>query len=259
MRSIDINCDCGESFGNWTMGADAFVLPRVSTANIACGFHAGDPVTLVNTVKLAHEHGVAVGAHPGLPDLLGFGRRRMTISARDCYAYTIYQVGAVQAAARAVGAHVGHVKPHGVLMSMLQTDASLAQAFCEAVAAAAPAAAIYFVAPLDRWVLPAIASRLGIRVVPEVYPDLSYDDDANVVVQRHKTSTQLEDAIGQLESFFDHGGVRTISGQWLSLEAQSVCVHGDGPNVSQVLDAFDALRKTRSIELHRITENSNAA
>lgn len=252
MRTIDLNCDCGESFGNWVKGADPLVLPRVTSANIACGFHGGDPVTLVQTVRMAAENGVSVGCHPGLPDLLGFGRRRMAISAEDAYAYTLYQIGAIQASARAVGTVVRHVKPHGVLMSMLQTDPELAQAYCAAVAEAAPGASIYFVAPLDLWVLPEIAAEKGIRVVPEVYPDLSYDDAGNVVVQRNKMHTDISEAVSQLESFFDHGRVKTQSGQWLDLAAESICIHGDGPNVVALLDAIDRLLVERCIALSPI-------
>lgn len=258
MRRIDINCDCGESFGNWKMGADEIALPRVTSANIACGFHAGDPVTLVRTVKIAADAGVNIGCHPGLPDILGFGRRRMAISAEDAYAYTLYQIGAIQAAARAVGTELSHVKPHGSLMSMLQTDEALAQAYCRAVADAAPGASIYFVAPLDLWVLPPIAAGMGLRVVPEVYPDLSYDDAGNVVVQRNKQHTDISDAVAQIESFLDEGRVRTMSGRWLNIEAESICVHGDGPNLVPLLDAIDGVLAARGVDLRPIGKGETA-
>ena len=125
LASIDINCDMGESFGNWQMGNDAGMMPLITTANVACGFHAGDPVTLLNTCKLAGQHGVVVGSHPGLPDLLGFGRRAMNITPEDAYAYVVYQTGALQAALRANGMKLHHIKPHGAFYSVLRTNEAL--------------------------------------------------------------------------------------------------------------------------------------
>src|SRR5690242_15733587 len=133
MKTIDLNCDMGESFGAWTMGQDADVLEFVSSANIACGFHAGDPVTMRRTVAAAAARGVAIGAHPSLPDLAGFGRREMRVSSDDAYALTLYQVGALDAMARAAGARLSHVKPHGALYNMAAKDRELAEAIAAAV------------------------------------------------------------------------------------------------------------------------------
>lgn len=236
---IDINCDCGESFGNWKMGMDEEVMPKITTANIACGFHGGDPVTLLKTIQLALEHNVRIGCHPGFPDLLGFGRRCMSISAEDAYAYIVYQIGAVQGAARALGGRMTHVKFHGALHTMLQTDEVLARAVCRAVVdTMEDDPVIYFVGPHPQWVLPRIAHGMGIRMVAEVYPDLSYDDAGNVVVQRTKQKTQIDYATTQLAGFLDRGEVATLSGGVLKLEAETVCVHGDGPNAVAVIDAL---------------------
>lgn len=240
VRTLDINADIGESFGNWTMGNDAAVLPRITSANIACGFHASDPVTLVRTVRLAHEHGVAIGAHPGLPDLLGFGRRVMRISPEDAYAYVVYQVGALAAAARTVGATVHHVKPHGSLMSMLATEEDLAEAVADAVLHTCDEPRIYFTAPLEGAALPEAAKARGIAVVAELYPDLSYSDEGAVIVQRQKHDTDIDFAVRQVRSFLTEGTVRTVGGRDLALEAQSICVHGDGPNAVAVIDAIRA-------------------
>ena len=133
MKTIDLNCDMGESFGAWTMGQDAEVLEFVSSANIACGFHAGDPATMRRTVAAAVARGVAIGAHPSLPDLAGFGRREMRVSSDDAYAMTLYQIGALAAMARAAGAHLAHVKPHGALYNMAAKDRALADAIAAAV------------------------------------------------------------------------------------------------------------------------------
>jgi len=236
---IDINCDCGESFGNWKMGMDEEVMPKITTANIACGFHGGDPVTLLKTIQLALENNVRIGCHPGFPDLLGFGRRCMSISAEDAYAYIVYQIGAFQGAVRALGGRMTHVKFHGALHSMLQTDEVLARAVCRAVVdTMEEAPVIYFVGPHPLWVLPKIAHDMGILMVAEVYPDLSYDDAGNVVVQRTKQKTQIDHATAQLAGFLDRGEVATQSGGVLKLEAETVCVHGDGPNAVAVIDAL---------------------
>ncbi|HMM75859.1 MAG TPA: 5-oxoprolinase subunit PxpA [Gammaproteobacteria bacterium] len=249
MRQIlDINCDCGESFGNWKMGMDEEVMPKITTANIACGFHGGDPVTLLKTVQLALDNGVRIGCHPGFPDLLGFGRRRIAISAEDTHAYLVYQIGAIQGAVRALGGRMTHVKPHGALHTMLQTDEVLARAVCQAVVdTMEETPVIYFAAPHDRWILPKIASEMGIRMVPEVYPDLSYDDAGNVIVQRTKQMTHIEHATSQLAGFLDRGEVTTETGISLKLEAESVCVHGDGPNALAVIDALRAIIAERGI------------
>lgn len=247
-RLIDINCDCGESFGNWKMGMDEEVMPKITTANIACGFHGGDPITLLKTVQLALDNDVRIGCHPGFPDLLGFGRRRMSLSSDDAYAYLVYQIGAVQGAVRALGGRMTHVKPHGALHTMLQTDEVLARAVCRAVVdTMEEPPVIYFVGPHDRWVLPKIAAEMGIRMVPEVYPDLSYDDAGNVMVQRTKQKTHIEHATSQLASFLDRGEVATESGGALQLEAESLCVHGDGPNALAVIDALRNVIAERGI------------
>lgn len=235
---MDINSDCGESFGNWKMGADAEVIPRVTSANIACGFHASDPVNMLKTVNLAKRHGTRIGAHPGLPDLLGFGRRRMAISAEDAYAYIVYQAGALQGFLKAQNLTLDYIKPHGSLMSMLMTDDELADAVSRAVADICEKPVIYFTAPLQNAALPKAAARYGVRVVAEVYPDLDYADDGSVIVQREKHHTPIEKATTQLRTFLNEGRVRTTSGNYLPLEAESICVHGDGPNAVELIDAL---------------------
>ena len=133
LKKMDINCDMGESFGNWNMGDDVGMMPRITTANVACGFHASDPVTMLETVRLAKQHNVTVGAHPGLPDLLGFGRRTMNITPEDAYAYVVYQVGALQGALATQGMKLHHIKPHGAFYSVLKTDEQLASAVAQAI------------------------------------------------------------------------------------------------------------------------------
>ncbi|MEQ8697091.1 MAG: 5-oxoprolinase subunit PxpA, partial [Bauldia litoralis] len=150
---IDINCDCGESFGNWSMGADEALMPLITTANVACGFHGGDPLVMQRTVADAHRNGVAVGAHPGLPDLVGFGRRRMDISPAEAYAAVVYQVGALKGFLAPLGMTLHHVKPHGALYGMLNDQDDLAAAVAEAIRDTCPSPLLYWPAPVERHAL----------------------------------------------------------------------------------------------------------
>jgi UPF0271 protein len=235
-RQMDVNSDMGESFGNWVMGNDAALLPLVTTANVACGFHAGDPVTLLRTVRLAKENGVVVGAHPGLPDLLGFGRRAMKISPEDAYAYVVYQVGALQAALAVHGMRLHHVKPHGAFYSVLKTDDELADAVAEAIASLSPEPLLYWPAPTDS-ALPRAARKRGIRVVGEIYVDLEYAPDGTLIIQRTKHETDVSRVTAQVRRYVGTGEVLAQDGTALPLDAESICVHGDGPNAIEVARA----------------------
>jgi 5-oxoprolinase (ATP-hydrolysing) subunit A len=236
MRTIDINCDLGESFGNWTMGDDEVVIPEITTANVACGFHASDPVTMVNTVRLCWQNGVAVGAHPGLPDLLGFGRRTMAITPDDAYAYVLYQAGALQGILRTSGASLHHVKPHGAMYSIVHSDAVLAEPVAQAIADFGRHPMLYWPAPTDA-ALPAAAQARGIRVVGEIYPDLEYRPDGTLILQRAKHETDVELAYRKVRRWLAEGVVEAVDGTRIDVDAESVCIHGDGPNALEVIRA----------------------
>jgi UPF0271 protein len=236
MRTVDINSDLGESFGNWRMGNDDVLIPEITTANVACGFHASDPVTMVQTVERCRQHGVAVGAHPGLPDLLGFGRRPMAISPDDAYAYVLYQAGALQGVLRSVGMTLHHVKPHGAMYSILRDDDELAPAAAEAIAKAMPDPVVYWPAPTDA-ALPNECRRRGIRVVGEIYPDLEYAPDGRLILQRAKHHTDVDQACAQVRRWFETGRVATPDGTPVEIDAESICIHGDGPNAVEVTQA----------------------
>lgn len=231
--TFDLNCDMGESFGNWRMGDDAALLPLVSTANLACGFHAGDPVTMMATVAAAQAAGVAVGAHPGLPDLLGFGRRAMAVTPNDVHAYFAYQVGALGGFLRARGMRLNHVKPHGALFHVLR-DPALAEAALDAIAGAAPGAAIYWMAPEP---FSRLAARRGFRVCTEAYPDLDYDDAGSLIVERHKRAVQPELVHARLVEIITKGTLTNRAGVTLPMQVESACIHGDGPNAIEVVRA----------------------
>jgi UPF0271 protein len=236
-RTFDINCDLGESFGNWSLGHDEEVMPLVTSANVACGFHAGDPVTMARTVALAMRHGVAVGAHPGLPDLLGFGRRLMAISPDDAAAYVRYQAGALQAFLRAAGGELNHVKPHGAFFELLRDRADLARPVAQAVRDLGDEVMVYWPAPAEGVAFCEKLGQLGVRVVGEIYPDLSYAPDGRLVIERSKVETDVEFAAHQTRLFIEEGVVEAVDGSRVPLNAGSACIHGDGPNAVAVARA----------------------
>lgn len=238
-RVIDINSDVGESYGNWTAGNDAEVLKHVTTANVACGYHAGDPYIMDATVQLAKENGVVVGAHPGLPDLMGFGRRRMAISREDARLYTLYQTGALKAFLDTRGIKLHHVKPHGAFYLMCVESEDVARGFCDAVYQLDPSLPIYFPAPLWRG-LPKVAKEYGLRVVGEVYVDMDYNKDGVLVVRRKLGHSDPGEAADKVHRFFTEGGIDTVDGVDIEFEAESICIHGDGPSAPDLVRALRA-------------------
>lgn len=233
VATFDINCDMGESFGNWRMGNDESVLPLISTANLACGFHAGDPLIMMKTVALAKVAGTAVGAHPGLPDLLGFGRRVINVSPEDLYAYFIYQVGALQGFLTSTGISLNHVKPHGAMFHVLR-DPVLADAALDAIEVVAPNAAIYWPGQEP------FASRAitrGIRVCSEAYPDLDYTDDGSLIVEREKRPVEPSLIYQRMVEIIEKKTLTNRNGIRLPMDVETVCIHGDSPNALAVVEA----------------------
>jgi 5-oxoprolinase (ATP-hydrolysing) subunit A len=228
MKRIDLNCDMGESYGAWKMGEDAAVMPYITSANIACGFHAGDPATIRKTVRLAVDRGVAIGAHPSLPDLQGFGRRVMKISAQDMYDLVLYQAGAVEAFARAAGAKLHHVKCHGALYNMAANDEALSDAMARAVRDLGPGVFLYCLSgskSLER------AKKLGIKVAGEVFADRGYSDDGSLA-PRERPGGMIEDpaqAVRQALAMIEEGRVTSLSGTPIAVAADTMCLHGDQP------------------------------
>ena len=230
MTTIDLNCDMGESFGAWTMGQDADVLRYVSSANIACGFHAGDPQTMRRTVAAAIERGVAIGAHPSLPDLAGFGRREMRVSAEETHALTLYQIGALAAMACAAGARLHHVKPHGALYNMAARDRALADAIAAAVR---DFDATLILVGLAGSELPRAGERVGLAVAHEAFADRRYETDGSLM-PRSKDGAVIDDvdaAVAQAIGIASRGEVAAANGT-LRLRADTICVHGDRPNAA---------------------------
>jgi 5-oxoprolinase (ATP-hydrolysing) subunit A len=233
VRTIDFNADLGESFGLWERGADAELMRCISAANVACGFHAGDPGAMREAVASARRHGVAVGAHPGLPDLLGFGRRTMAVSPRDAADYVLYQAGALQAFVRAEGLELHHVKLHGALYMMALEDAALARATAEAVARLGGALPVYTLEGSEMW---HAAQAAGLPAVPEFFADRPLHSDGSVVMfgwQEHLDATP-ETVAERVRSLVATGSVASLEGDAVAVRAATVCVHADTPRAGEI-------------------------
>lgn len=230
-RTIDLNCDMGESFGVWTLGNDLEVLPYVTSANIACGFHGGDPGVMRRTVAAALRHGVALGAHPGLPDLMGFGRRVMDISPREVYDLVVVQVGALAGVAASQGASLHHVKAHGALYNMASRNRELATAIAQAVRDVDASLILYALAST---VQVEVAQELGLAVAQEVFADRSYQSDGSLT-SRKEPDAMIVDAdvsVRQVLRMLEQGKVGTVQGEDIAVSPDTLCIHGDQPGAA---------------------------
>ncbi len=247
-KTIDLNCDMGESYGAWKMGADAEGMPYISSAHIACGLHAGDPATIRKTVALAVEHGVAIGAHPSLPDLMGFGRRAMKITPQDMYDLVVYQAGAVEAFARAAGAKLHHVKCHGSLYNMAATDQGLSEAMVRAVRDLGSDVILYV---LSKSVNHQVAIESRIRVAGEVFADRGYSDDGTLA-PRDKPGGMIEDreqSVAQALAMVQTGKFSALSGKMIEVQADTLCLHGDQPGAVAFAMAIRKAFTDKGIEI----------
>lgn len=242
MYKIDLNCDMGESFGAYTIGCDNEVLPYITSANIACGFHASDPVVMERTVTAAAVAGTACGAHPGFPDLMGFGRREMKITPSEAKAYVLYQIGALASFAKESHVKLQHVKPHGALYNMAVKDYDLAKSICVGVASFDTD--LILLAPANSELIHA-ARDCGLRTACEVFADRAYEDDGSLV-SRKKTGAIIVDeylAVQRVIQMITKGTVISITGKEIPVRADSVCVHGDNAKalsfIQSLRSAFD--------------------
>ncbi len=226
---VDLNCDMGESYGVYKLGRDEEILDYVTSANIACGFHAGDPSTMRKTVRLALEKDVAIGAHPGFQDLPGFGRRNMQLSAQEIYDIVVYQIGALSAFVNAEGAVLQHVKAHGALYNMAAKDAVYAEAIAEAVYDVNPALILFGLAGSE---LITSGKEIGLRTASEVFSDRTYQKDGSLTSRSEPNAliTDPEDAISRSVRMVREGKVLTAVGTDAELKADTICIHGDGTN-----------------------------
>lgn len=237
---IDVNCDMGESFGAYKIGRDEEAVKYITTANIACGFHAGDPMVMEQTVKLATDHNILLGAHPGHNDLAGFGRRNIQLSPQEIKNEMIYQVGALMAFAKVHGKRVMHVKPHGAIGNKAMKDRETAVCICEAMYQLNPD---FYMFGHANSVMLEVAKEFGFRTVSEIYADRAYGDDGMLAPRSMKGAVihDKEFAIKRALKMVKEGVVETLSGKVIEIQAQSICVHGDTP------EAIDFMKSIREV------------
>ena len=238
MYRIDLNSDLGESFGRYTLGLDDQIIPLVSSANVACGQHAGDPMVMRDTVRMAADAGIAIGAHPGYPDLQGFGRRDMNLTPDEAYSYMLYPIGALQAFCAAAGVPLRHVKPHGQLYNHAAIDPELAAALAQAVRDVD-----------DRLVLVGLANgalvdegrKLGLTTAEEFFTDRNYTDEGKLVNRNDPAALirSEEEAIERVKNAIRDGAILSVNGKLIDLHPDTICVHGDSPT------ALAFVRRTR--------------
>ena len=264
-KFIDINCDMGESYGAYTLGCDSDLMPLITSANIACGFHAGDPVVMYNTVQLAKKHNIAIGAHPGFPDLNGFGRRKMSLSYSEIFSAVLYQIGALAACCTAAGVKLSHVKPHGALYNMAAKDIKIASAIADAIKAVDDS--LVFVGQANSAMITA-AANCTLQYANEVFADRAYNADSSLVARTlsgaviHDTELIASRIIGLAVT----GKIRTIDGGEIALiqttdlqtAALSVCIHGDNPDALPALIALRAELTKNAIGVRGISSSATA-
>ena len=245
---VDLNADIGESFGVYSTGSDELLVRTITSANIACGFHAGDPGVMRRTVRLAARAEVVVGAHPGFPDLAGFGRRDMNIAPQDIADLVLYQIGALSAIAKAEGLTVRHVKPHGALYNMSVRRADIAEAIARAVASLDPA---LILVGLPGSELLSAGSRLGLRVAAEAFADRSYEPDGSLT-PRHLADavlTEPDRAAERAVRMVRDGKIVARDGSTLAVKIDTLCVHGDNEHAVQLAAAVRAGLEQAGIEV----------
>ncbi|MFS0553993.1 LamB/YcsF family protein [Brevibacillus sp. 179-C9.3 HS] len=226
MKRVDLNCDMGESFGAYRIGNDQAILRYVSSANVACGFHAGDPGTMRKTVQLALEAGVAIGAHPGFADLVGFGRRNMEISPEEAYDLVVYQIGALHAFVQAEGGVMQHVKPHGALYNMAASRPALAESIALAIYKVNPELVLYGLAGSE---LTRAGEKIGLVTAHEVFADRTYQQDGTLTPRSQPNAmiTDQQQSLQQVIRMVTEGLVRTEQGVDIPIQADTICIHGD--------------------------------
>lgn len=224
---IDLNCDLGEAFGNYSFGGDHQIIPLITSANIACGFHAGDENVMYETVKLAKENGVGIGAHPGFHDIQGFGRRNMDLSPDEIYTLVAYQIGALSAFCRIHDVKINHVKPHGALYNMGARDKDIAHAIAQAVYDVDPS---LILVSLSNTLLVSEAEAVGLKAANEVFADRRYEENGQLVSRKEADAvlTDTDEAIEQVVKMVKENKVIAKTGKEIELKADTICVHGDG-------------------------------
>jgi UPF0271 protein len=254
MREIDLNCDMGESYGAYVLGLDEEVIKYISSANIACGYHAGDPMVMNRTVRLAAEHGVGIGAHPGYPDLMGFGRRNMDCTAAEIRNYLIYQVGALKAFCDANSVKMRHVKPHGALYLAATGNKEVAKAIAEAVASVDPDLMCLVLAGPKGGLMAEACEKAGLRLVREAFPDRAYTAEGMLTPRRVPGAvlSDPDEVAARALMIAAEGKMKASDGTFISLDAQTICVHGDNPAAVDLVKGIRQLLESESVAVRPV-------
>lgn len=253
MSIVDLNCDMGESFGTYQKGRDEEILDYITSANVACGFHAGDFTTMRKTVAMALEKGVGIGAHPGLPDLMGFGRRNIDISPEEAYELVIYQIGALNGFVQSEGGKMQHVKPHGALYNMAAKRQDLSEAIAEAVFKVDSELVLFGLAGSE---LVKAGKKAGLRTASEVFSDRTYQEDGSLTSRKEKNAllTDYEEAVNQVIRMVKEKKVHTVQGKDIEVQADTICIHGDGENALDFAKYINQALKESGIETTKIKD-----
>jgi len=249
MYKVDLNCDIGEGYGTYKICADeSKLMDHITSVNIACGFHAGDPNTMLGTVKLAKDKGLSIGAHPGLPDLIGFGRRNMSVTEMEVYNMVLYQIGALYAFVKAQGVELAHVKPHGALYNMAVKDIKIARGIAQAVYDFNPKLFLYgsFNGELIK-----AGNKLGLKTINEVFADRTYQQDGSLTPRSEANSmiTNENQSFEQVLKMIKKSEVTAVDGQLIKIKADTVCIHGDGENALSVLQNLNKQLRLNKINI----------
>ena len=258
MKKIDLNCDMGESFGAYTMGMDESVIRHITSANIACGWHAGDPMVMDKTVRMAVDHGVGVGAHPGYPDLTGFGRRNMDCTPVEIRNYVIYQIGALKAFCQVHGTALRHVKPHGALYLTAEVNEAVARAVAEAILSVDPDLWYVALAGAKGEMMTRIGKEVGLKVVYEAFPDRAYTAEGNLVSRRLPGAVikDPEQVAERALLMAKEGIVKAVDGTTIPLAVHTLCVHGDTPSAVDLVSSIRTTLEAEGIKLRSIGEDA---
>ncbi|MFT7860773.1 MAG: 5-oxoprolinase subunit PxpA [Sulfurimonas sp.] len=245
MKKLTLNCDMGEGFGVYNLGLDDEIMPYIDMANLACGFHASDPVVMHRSIKSALANGVKIGAHPSYPDLNGFGRREMKCSAEEIVSFVIYQCGALDALCRTYGSRVTYLKPHGALYNTMMKDLHVFKAICKAVSKYDKKIKLMILSNADNEKFSKIAKKYGIKLLFEVFADRGYNDDGSLVKRGEKGDLLSSDkeVLKRAKLLLKKGVIKSKNGKKLKLKADTLCVHGDNEHALKLIKALHSLKE----------------
>jgi UPF0271 protein len=245
MKKVKLNCDMGEGFGIYRLGLDDEIMPYIDMANLACGFHAADPVIMHRSIKTAKECGVEIGAHPSYPDLSGFGRREMQCSPEEIVSFVIYQCGALEALCKTYGTKVSYIKPHGALYNTMMKDEHVFKAICKAVSKYDKSLKLMILSNAKNAHYKKMAKKYGVELLYEVFADRGYNDDGSLTKRGEKGSVLKndKDVIKRTKLLFKKGIIKSINGKKLKLDADALCVHGDNESALKMIKALYDLKQ----------------